>query len=185
MAIAVETLKTERLVLKKITGQNLGDYTEWKSQQEYHDFLPSSPKTDYKDTLNKIVKGYDNLEDPTLLWGIFLGDKLIGSVSIENWNTTHKWCELGWGLNPKYQHNGYAFEAVSCLINHIFNTLNMNRVSIVIWDGNNQSKHLAEKLGFVKEGVDRKARFKNGKYIDLYRYGLLKEEWEGRKVCKK
>ena len=61
----------------------------------------------------------------------------------------------------------------------------MNRVSAVVWNGNNLSKHLAEKLGFVREGVDRKARFKNGHYIDLYRYGLLKEEWERRNVCKK
>ena len=67
----------------------MGDYTEWKSQQAYHDFLPSSPKGDYKDVINEIVKGYDDLEESTLIWGIFLGDKLIGSVSIENWNTTH------------------------------------------------------------------------------------------------
>ena len=77
-----------------------------------------------------------------------------------------------------FQKQGYAYEAVKALINHIFTTLNMNRISIVIWDGNNASKKLAERLGFIQEGIERKARIKNDKFIDLYCYGLLKEEWE-------
>ena len=66
------------------------------------------------------------------------------------------------------------------LLNKMF--VVVNRISIVIWDGNNASKKLAEKLGFVQEGIERKARIKNDKYIDLYCYGLLKEEWELRYV---
>ena len=56
--------------------------------------------------------------------------------------------------------------------------LQMNRIDANIWDGNDASKKLAQKLGFVQEGIQRKARIKNGKLIDLYCYGLLKEEWE-------
>jgi len=177
--ITVEELKTERLSLKKISIEDLDDYIDWKTQKEYYEFLPGSPKTkdDYKNSLQKATDNYDNEENPTLIWGIYLNNKLIGSVAIEDWNTTHKWCEIGWGLNPKFQKQGYAFEAVKCLINHIFDDLKMNRISIVIWDGNNASKKLAEKLGFIQEGIERKARIKNDEYIDLYCYGLLKEEW--------
>ena len=178
--LTVENLHTERLELRKITIKDFDDYAEWKSQEEYHQFLPSKPKVkeEYKSTLRSIIAGYEDEENPNLLWGIFKDNKLIGSVSIEDWNTTHKWCEIGWGLNPKFQKQGYAYETVSCLIAHIFKDLKMNRNSIAIWDGNNASKKLAEKLGFIQEGIERKARIKNDKYIDLYCYGLLKEEWE-------
>lgn len=177
--IEVVELKTERLVLKKISYDNVDDYIDWKSREIYHKYLPSKAKTkdEYKNTIKSIVKGYDDKKDPNLIWGVFYNSKLIGSVSIEDWNTTHKWCEIGWGLNPKYQKQGFAYEMAKALINYIFYTLKMNRISIVIWDGNDASKKLAQKLGFIHEGVERKARIKNGQFIDLYCYGLLKDEW--------
>lgn len=178
--IKVCELKTERLILKKLNMTNIGDYIEWKQQEEYHTHLPSTSKTNeyYKESFAELINDYDNQEEPTLLWGIFLKGKLIGSVSIEDWNTTHKWCEIGWGLNPKYQNQGFAYEASHKLIEYIFITLGMNRISANIWDGNNASKKLALKLGFIQEGIERKARYKNDKYIDLYCYGLLKEDWQ-------
>ena len=177
--IQVKTLKTERLVLKKITKKNLNDYVEWKSNREYHKFLPTDVKTkqEYEISLNSIIKNYDNKDEPNLLWGIFYNNKLIGSVSIEDWNIKHKWCEIGWGLSPKFQNQGFAYEAVKCLINYIFNIVKMNRIKVVIWNKNDASKKLASKLGFVQEGIERKARIKNNKFVDLYCYGLLKEEW--------
>ncbi len=177
--IEVIELKTDRLVLKKLSFDDIDDYAEWKSQDVYHDHLPSKAKTkeEYKKTIESIIKGYKDKEDPNLIWGVFYKNKLIGSVSIEDWNTTHKWCEIGWGLNPKFQKQGFAYEATKCLVKYVFEKLQMNRISIVIWDGNESSKNLAKKLGFVQEGVERKARYKNDKFIDLYCYGLLKEEW--------
>ena len=178
--IEVKELKTDRLTLKKISISDLEDYIEWKSQERYHCYLPSNVKgeEEYKKTINKIVSRYNDSNDPNLIWGIFYNNKLVGSVSIEDWNTTHKWCEIGWGLNPSYQNKGFAFEATKCLMDYIFNCLDMKRIEIVIWDGNISSIKLAQKLGFVKEGVSRKARIKNNKYFDLLHFGILKNEWE-------
>ena len=36
---------------------------------------------------------------------------------------------------------------------------------------------LGEKLHFLREGVRRKALYKDGVFWDIYEYGLLKEEW--------
>lgn len=178
--IRVKKLQTERLVLKKITKSDLDDYVEWKSNHDYHKFLPSEVKTkqEYEISLNSIIKNYDDKDEPSLLWGIFYNNKLIGSVSIEDWNIKHKWCEIGCGLNPKFQNQGFAYEAMKCLISYIFNVLKMNRIEVFIWDKNDSSKKLASKLGFVQEGIQRKARIKNNRFVDLYCYGLLKEEWE-------
>ncbi len=45
---------------------------------------------------------------------------------------------------------------------------------------NYQSEKIMKKIGMVKEGLLRKERFKNGRWDDELRYGLLVEEWEGR-----
>ena len=44
---------------------------------------------------------------------------------------------------------------------------------------NQDSKTLCERLGFVHEGTARGTQFANGKYVDVERYGLLVDEWEG------
>lgn len=178
--IEVVEFRTERLVLKKISIKDVDDYAEWKGQHIYHKYLSSKAKSkeEYKKTIESIVKGYDDKEDQKLIWGVFLNEKLIGSVSIEDFNSVHRWCEIGWGLNPEFQGQGFAYESVKCLIDYIFENLKMNRISVVIWDGNESSKCLAKKLGFVQEGIERKARFKNDKFIDLYCYGLLASEWK-------
>ena len=173
-------LKTNRLILKKISYDDLNDYAEWKMQEIYHEHLPSRAKTkeEYKKSIDAIVKNYQDKESSNLVWGVFYNNKLIGTVSIEDWNLTHKYCEIGWGLNPNFQKQGFAYEATTRLINYIFEKSDINRISIVIWDNNLSSKKLAQKLGFVQEGIERKARFKNNKFIDLYCYGLLREEWK-------
>ena len=176
----INRIETERLTLRKMTMNDIEDYCEWKSQDEYYQFLPGTPKD--RDgqiaSLKSSVEGYDSKEKPTLIWGVYLQNKLIGSVNISTISSRHKICEIGWGLNPKYHKQGYAYESVRAFINYIFDQYNMNRISIVIWDGNNASKKLAQKLGFVQEGIQRQARVKNDKVFDLYCYGLLREEWK-------
>ena len=77
--IEVVELKTERLVLKKLSFNDVDDYTEWKCQDIYHAHLPSKAKTkdEYKNTIDSIVKGYEDNEDPNLIWGVFYNDKFI------------------------------------------------------------------------------------------------------------
>ncbi len=85
-------------------------------------------------------------------------------------------CEIDWGLNPQFKNRGFAFESVKCLVDYIFNYFKMNKIIIFVWNGNDASKKLANKLGFVLTGIEKNARVKNGKEIDLYTYELLKRE---------
>ena len=43
---------------------------------------------------------------------------------------------------------------------------------------NECSMSLFEKIGFVREGIQRKAIYKNGKYNNLIMYSMLKEEYQ-------
>jgi RimJ/RimL family protein N-acetyltransferase len=40
---------------------------------------------------------------------------------------------------------------------------------------------VAEKVGFVHEGVQREARQWRGEWLDGILYGMLREEWEVRR----
>ncbi|MDP6426232.1 MAG: GNAT family protein, partial [Dehalococcoidia bacterium] len=66
--------------------------------------------------------------------------------------------------------------AYTLLLKHAFEQLNMNKIS-----DETLSKEVADFLiktvGFKMEGVRRRELYKNGKYVDLYLIGLLKEEF--------
>ena len=53
----------------------------------------------------------------------------------------------------------------------------MNRIYLNILEENISSRKLFEKMGFIQEGVQREAVFKNGKYNNLIMYSLLKEDY--------
>lgn len=73
---------------------------------------------------------------------------------------------------------GFATDAYTTLIDYAFNELNINRLEAHILDYNTISQRvLIDKIGFEKEGVRRKAIYKNGKYHDLIIAGLLKDEY--------
>ena len=59
--------------------------------------------------------------------------------------------------------------------------MNLERIYLGTLDENKRMIKLAERLGFVREGIRRRSLFKNGKYHDIVEFGLLKIEYEGEK----
>ena len=79
--------------------------------------------------------------------------------------------------DKKNQGRGIGFFAVKEMLNHAFNNLNLQRVELFVLEDNKRAIHLYEKSGFKYEGRKRKARYKNGKFVDLFMYSILKEEF--------
>lgn len=190
MRIEVVNLETKRLLLRKYVMEDLDAYVDYRSNPKYHEFLPGGPKKDkeeYRKSLEKFIKGYDKKKDPEMTWAVVLKseNKVVGSVSVESLNEPHKLCEIGWGVNVNYHRQGIAFEATSALINHLFTNYDLHRIQAFIWQDNKASEALAHKLGFTHEGTDRQARLKNGKFLDILNFGLLRSEWKKLNYYKK
>ncbi len=58
-------------------------------------------------------------------------------------------CELGFWLGKPFWGKGYMPEAARELIRHAFEELEMSTIWCGYYDGNNKSKRVQEKLGFV------------------------------------
>lgn len=85
--------------------------------------------------------------------------------------------EIGYFLKPEYWAQGFGTEMARSLINYLFTNSNIHKV-IASCNSNNQvSENIMIKLGMNKEGFFKKVRFKNNRWEDEIRYGLLKEEW--------
>lgn len=103
---------------------------------------------------------------------------LIGDCAIHTLPQDINQVEIGFTLNPLYQNNGFAIEAVKCLLGYIFNVMNKHRVIAVTDVRNKSSIKLLEKIGMRREGHFIKNAWNKGEYTDEYLFALLKEEWQ-------
>lgn len=65
---------------------------------------------------------------------------------------------------------GLASELLNALVRYAFGALGANRVAISHADGNEASRRVIEKLGFLKEGSTRKFYVLNGVLADSHHY---------------
>lgn len=85
--------------------------------------------------------------------------------------------EIGFGVEPASRGNGYAQEAVRLLVEYLFDGYPVERVAAFTDVENLASQRVLEKMGFQREGVLRRATFRDGRWCDLAIYGLLRSEW--------
>lgn len=104
--------------------------------------------------------------------------KLIGEASFKTIKWLNRKAEISILLLPEYHRKGIGYKVLCRMLHFAFNTLNFYRLEAEIIEGNHASIQLFKKLGFVQEGVLRKAKYIDGIYYDILRLGLLKEEYE-------
>lgn len=73
---------------------------------------------------------------------------------------------------------GLGTEAILLMLHHGFYTLGLTRIEARQLLTNQASIRLFEKCGFKKEGVLRKAVFKDGRHQDLNQLSILREEFD-------
>ncbi len=106
------------------------------------------------------------------------GWKPIGNCGMLNLDWRNRSIELGIFIGDKSHWNqGYGSEAMKLLLSHGFNTLNLNRIYLRVYETNQRGIHAYEKSGFVHEGRWRQAQFQGGRYIDILWMSVLRSEW--------
>lgn len=107
------------------------------------------------------------------------GWRPIGNCGLMDLNWRVRCAELGIFIGDKRCWNqGYGTQAMRLLVGHGFATLNLNRIYLRVVSTNARAIRVYEKVGFVHEGCQRAADYKNGQYIDLLMMSLLRSEWK-------
>ncbi|MDA3788956.1 MAG: GNAT family protein [Desulfobacula sp.] len=105
--------------------------------------------------------------------------KHIGNIKLGPINQIHRFAEMSILIGDKTAwKKGFASESIKLLAKFAFDTLNLNRLSAGLYEGNTGSFKAFEKAGFKQEGVFRKMRFYKGRYVDQIMMGLLREDFE-------
>lgn len=104
---------------------------------------------------------------------------LIGQIWIEPKKWDVPLFEIGWFLDKDHQDRGFATEAVRASLTFLFEDLQAHKVEVRVREPNVRSFKLAERCGFVKEGLLRdNAKIGDNTWVGLLCYGMLKSEYD-------
>ena len=181
----VPMLETPRLILRKISMDDLYDMNRYSVLDETSKYLVWTPHLNLAETRGNIefhINQYKKGLPPD--WGITLKSNgmfigTCGFTSVDQYNNS---AELGYVLSPEFWHQGLAKEAVKAVMKVAFSDIGFHRLTVRIMDGNIASMRLAESVGFVREGTARECQIIKGKYATVHTYSILIHEYE-RIIC--
>ena len=105
-----------------------------------------------------------------------LSGELVGACSLEGVNRRNRTAVLGIWIGQPFWEHGYGSDAVRLLCRFGFQSMNLQRITLDVLEGNERGKRAYEKVGFKEEGRLRRSQFVGGRYIDIIVMGLLAEE---------
>lgn len=101
-----------------------------------------------------------------------------GTVAIFDINHIYSSAEVGaFMVKPEFHGEGIGTKTMELILGYVFESLNMHRVQGGYIEDNKASKKVQEKFGFIEEGRERDAVFRNGEYKDIIRMSLIEDEW--------
>ena len=86
----------------------------------------------------------------------------------------------GIAVHPAFRGRRVADEAARLLQHRLIGELGFHRLQLEVYGFNERAMRHAERSGFVREGVKRKAYLRDGEWVDGVLYGLVEEDLQQR-----
>ena len=153
-------IKTENLLLEELSVNDKNAYRDLYLDDELNKFWgydyredlgENQPTADYFYNFNKMLR--KNKEELSLL--IKKEGTVVGEVVLHEFDF-YGGVEIGFRISKEHQNKGYAFEAVSNLIDYVKKTIKPININAKCFKENSPSEKLLIKLGFTKVSKDEK-----------------------------
>jgi len=173
----IRFLEGEKLYLRPVEKEDMGRFLEWVNDGEIR-YLQSLDELPFNMAREEQWFDEMNRKENSIFLAICTGDNgLIGSIFLR---IHQKNGLLGIMIGEKSCWNrGYGSEAIELLLRHGFDSLNLHRVELKVFEFNERAIGCYEKIGFKREGIGREVVFKRGHYWNEIQMSIL--DWEWRK----
>jgi RimJ/RimL family protein N-acetyltransferase len=103
----------------------------------------------------------------------------VGTATWERVNRRSRIASVGgFALDDTSRGRGVGVEAARTLQRHLIEELGFHRLQMEVYGFNERALRHAERAGWVREGVRRKAYWRNDEWVDGILFGLVAEDLE-------
>lgn len=175
----------ERIRLRGVERTDLPKFYEWVNDPQVNEglavYLPMS-MLDEERWLETVSKRDQEQKPRAIEMQDGDGWRLIGNCAFFGVEWKPRAAEFGILIGDKSVWNqGYGTETVKLILQHGFETLNLNRIHLKVYSTNPRARRAYEKAGFILEGTMRQAVYKHGSYADIHIMSVLRSEWDARR----
>ena len=175
----------ERIMLREYKKEDLQYMRMWVNDPEVTENL--SDIFLYPHTLNA-TESFLNmmLEGKSSEKGFVIANKdteeYIGQIDLMSIDWKNRVASLGIIIGSEENRSrGYGAEAIRVLQEFVFESLNLNRLELMLHDYNQRGYKCYLKCGFREEGRKRQDYYINGRYTDTIYMGILRAEYQENK----
>jgi RimJ/RimL family protein N-acetyltransferase len=113
-------------------------------------------------------------------WFVIEADgERAGCVAFERVSEQHRIVEAGrFAIHPRFRGRGVGVEAARAFQRHVLGELGFHRIELKVYGFNERAIAHAERSGYVREGVKRRAYLKDGAWTDAVLFALTQEDLE-------
>ena len=184
----IPTLETERLILRGMRVSDAEDMYAYASRPSVTEYLTWSPHRSLDETREYLTYvGQRYRTGDFYDWSVIYAaegrgkGRMIGTCGFTSFNCSADSAEIGYVLNPAYQGQGLATEAVRRVLSFGFEELNLHRIEARFIQGNEASLRLMERVGMSFEGYARESMRIKGQYRTIGICAILRHEFENAK----
>lgn len=175
-------LLTERLVLRSLTPADLAAFAAYRSDPEVARYQSwDAPYSEERAALfiREMRRALPGLPGEWYQVAIErrTDGKLLGDCAFCVVGEDSRQAEIGFTLARAYHGRGYATEAVSRLLDHLFDDFRLHRVRATCDVENAPSARLMERLGMRREAHAVESLHLKGRWCSEYGYAILRREW--------
>jgi [ribosomal protein S5]-alanine N-acetyltransferase len=167
-----------KVYLRPLEKEDAPRIVPWFNDQEViRTMLRYRPLTlrEEEEYIEALSRSEDNI---TLGIVVRENDRLIGATGLHKTDFRNRSTSFGILIGEKDEWGkGYGTEATRLVVGYAFDTLNMNRVWLHVYEYNARGMRSYERVGFKKEGVLRQDTFRDGRYWDTVVMAVLRDEW--------
>jgi RimJ/RimL family protein N-acetyltransferase len=162
--------------VRRAEPTDVGFVTGLLAHDEVEPFLSMHRGRDRDDVLERIGRS----EREPASAGVFVIEadgRPAGVMEFGTFSERSRIADLGGlALHPDFRGRGLAEEAAHLLKRHLLLDLGFHRLQLEVYGFNVRAIAHTERVGFVREGVKRKAYRRHGRWADGVLFGLVRED---------
>jgi RimJ/RimL family protein N-acetyltransferase len=164
------------VTIRRAEPDDLDFLVELLNHEEVDPFLAAGRHTD-RDALAAEIERSQREPEAFGRFVVEVDGERAGAMRYERANERSRIARLGGlAIHPDFRGRRAADEAARQFQRVLFDELGFHRLELEIYGFNERAIAHAERSGFVREGVKRRAYWRRGEWVDGVLFGLLADE---------